>query len=401
MNHPLRLTSQDFNQNAHQYFKWMRQESPVYKAKMSRWKDAYLVTRYDDVSDLFKDERLVKDPNNAKGTGGGNGMFWTPKFMEPLLKNMLNSDEPEHRRLRNLVHKAFTPRMITQLAPRIEEIAHQLVDKMQQKNEVDLIQDFALPLPVQVIAEMLGIPANEQDEFRYFTSKILVNPTPTNILRAVPAMFGFLKYVRRLAEQRREAPRDDLLTALVQAEDEGDHFTENELLGMVFLLLVAGHETTVNLIANGTLALLENPDQLQLLRSDYGLMETAVEEFLRYDGPLHTTEASFARDPITLHGTTIPQGALVLPALLSANRDETIFENADQLDVTRTPNKHLAFGKGIHYCLGAPLARLEGKIAFCTLLERLPNLRLSIPSQQLEWDGMILVHRLKSLPVVV
>lgn len=401
MEHPINLCSHEFNQNTHQYFAWMRQEAPVYKARMSRRKSAYIITRYDDVVSLIMDERIAKDPNNAKGNGGGNGMIWMPKAMDPLIHNMLNSDEPDHRRLRNLVHKAFTPRMIVALAPRIEAIANELVDEMLQKEDVELIRDFALPLPVRVITEMLGIPVEEREEFRSFAARFLVTPTPLNMVKAIPAVLGFFKYTRKLAEKRRVDPQDDLLTALVQAEEDGDRFTEEELLGMVFLLLVAGHETTVNLIANGTLALLQNPDQLALLQGDLGLMDTAIEEFVRYDGPLITTEGSFAKEPITLHGVTMPQGALILPAILSANRDETVFENADQLDVTRNPNKHVAFGKGIHYCLGAPLARLEGKIAFSTLLTRCPNLRLAVGREQLRYRDLLIIHRLDAVPVAV
>jgi cytochrome P450 PksS len=399
MKHPIKLTSSEFTQNTHEHFAWMRREAPVYKARMTRWKDAYLITRYDDVVAMIMDERIVKNPQNVKESG--NGMVWMPKAMDPLMHNMLNSDEPDHRRLRNLVHKAFTPRMIMALAPRIEAITNELVDEMMQKEEVELIRDLALPLPTRVIAEMMGIPMEEREAFRRFTSRFLVNPTPVNMIKAIPAVFGYFKYIRGLAAKRRVKPQDDLLTALVQAEEDGDRFTEDELLGMTFLLLVAGHETTVNLIANGTLALLQNPDQLALLQSDPGLMETAVEEFLRYDGPLLTTEASFAKEPITLHSVTMPQGALILPAILSANRDETVFENPDQLDIRRTPNKHLAFGKGIHYCLGAPLARLEGKIAFCTLLHRCPNLRLNAAPEQLRYLNMLIVHRLEALPVAV
>lgn len=397
--HPINLSSAEFANNTHATFRWMRANAPLYEARMTRWKRAYLLTRYDDVSEALLDPRLAKDPNNARTKSGRSGNIWMPKTFRPLMHSMLNTDEPDHRRLRNLVHKAFTPRMIRRLIPRIEAITHDLLDKAQHKPEIDLIRDFALPLPVTVIAEMIGIP--EQDRARFFgwTQAIVVNPTPLNMARAVPAVTKILKYFRKLAAERRAYPQDDLLTALAQAEDGGDRLSEDELLGTLFLLLVAGHETTVNLIANGTLALLTHPEQLELLRGDFGLMETAVEELLRYDGPLQTTEIYFTREPITYHGVEVPQGSILLPSILSANRDETIFENADRLDITRTPNKHLAFGQGIHYCLGAPLARLEGKIAFCALLERFPNLRLSVPATDLRYKNIMLLHRLNNLPV--
>jgi len=228
-----------------------------------------------------------------------------------------------------------------------------------------------------------------------------VNPTLINMPGAILGVNSFLRYARKLAEKRRADPQDDLITALAQAEEDGDQFSEDELLGMVFLLLVAGHETTVGLIANGTLALLTNPNQLELLKKDRSLMESAIEELLRYDGPLQSAEMSFAREPINWHGVTIPQGATVFNAILSANRDEAAFENPNQLDITRTPNRHLAFGHGIHYCLGAPLARLEAKIAFNTWLDRYPEMQLGMEPEQAEYAGMMMVHRLECLPVVL
>lgn len=393
----IKIYKADFIQNMHAHFAQLRQTQPVAKAKLTRWQSAYLINRYEDAVAVLKDERIVKNPKTVRASGGG--MPWMPKTFEPLLHNMLNMDDPDHRRLRNLVHKAFTPRMIMGLADRIESIANELLDNALAQEQVDLIQAFALPLPVTVIAEMIGIPVEERDRFRRWTQRIVVNPTPLNMIGAVPAIWQFMRYVRKLAEQRRVDPQDDLLTALIQAEDEGDQFTEEELLGMVFLLLVAGHETTVNLIGNGTFALLNNPDQLELLRNNPDLAEAAVEELLRYDSPLMTTEMGFAREEMTLHGVTIPQGATVLPALISANRDEQIFAHADQLDIARSPNRHLAFGQGIHYCLGAPLARLEGKIAFNTLLARSPKMRLAVAPEQVTYRTVMILRGLNTLPV--
>lgn len=397
----VRMYTQEFVQQSHALFARLRQEAPVTPAKLTRWQNVYLINRYEDVVAAIKDERLVKNPKAVSAKGNGQGMPWMPKAFEPLMHNMLNMDDPDHRRLRNLVHKAFTPRMIMGLAGRIETIANELLDKALAQGRVDLIQAFALPLPVTVIAEMIGIPDEDRAQFRRWTERIVVSPTPLNMVGAIPAVWQFMRYVRQLAEQRRTDPRDDLLSALIQAEDEGEQFTEDELLGMVFLLLVAGHETTVNLIGNGTFALLNNPDQLDLLRNNPDLAESAVEELLRYDSPVLTTELSFAREEMTLHGVTIPKGATVLPVLLSANRDESVFEQPDQLDLTRSPNRHLAFGQGIHYCLGSPLARLEGKIAFNTLRARAPQLHLAVAADRIEYQNIMILHGLKTLPVVL
>ncbi len=398
---PVKMYSQDFVQHTHAHFARLRQELPVAKAKMTRWQTVYLVNRYEDAAAVLKDERILKNPKAVSDSGRGNGMPWMPKAFEPLLHNMLNMDDPDHRRLRNLVHKAFTPRMIMGLAERIEAIANELLDRAVAQERVDLIQAFAMPLPVTVIAEMIGIPPADRMHFRRLTERIIVSPTPLNMVGAIPAVWQFLRYIRGLADQRRVDPQEDLLTALIQAEDAGEQLTEDELLGMVFLLLVAGHETTVNLIGNGTFALLNNPDQLDLLRRNPDLAESAVEELLRYDSPVMTAEMGFAREELSLHGVTIPKGATVLPVLLSANRDETVFDQPDQLDLTRSPNRHLAFGQGIHYCLGAPLARLEGKIAFNTLLARAPQLRLAVAPEQVTYQNVMILHGLKALPVAL
>ncbi len=393
------LSSDHFNQNAHAVFKQLRHKQPIALVKLNRFQKTYLITRYDDVAAALKDPRIIKDPRSAKKQSGISSTWWLPPAFKPLLNNMLNSDEPDHRRLRNLVHKAFTPRMIMQLQPRIEAIANELLDQAVAAGQVDLIEAYAKPLPINVISEMIGVPRANRINFADLTQRILVNPSPVNMLKAVPAVRGMVKYLRRLAADRGRAPQDDLASALVLAQEDGDKLSEDEVIGTLFLLLVAGHETTISLIANGTRSLLQHPDQLALLRADNGLLDTAIEEMLRYDGALQTAELSFAGEEITLNGVTIPHGHAISAGLMSANRDETAFENADVFDITRTPNKHLAFGHGIHYCLGAPLARLEGKIAFQMLLERAPNLRLTVADDQLRYTPLMMVNKLEALPV--
>ncbi len=397
MTKPLNLISDEFTQNVHQHFAWMRENAPVYKGKLIFGKDVYLITRYNDVMDAFKDPRLVKNAGNATGKDGKRADAWMPRILHALQNNMLNTDDPDHRRLRNLVHKAFTPRMIQQLEPKIEQIAEELLNQV--AGEMELVEQFALPLPVTVIAEMVGIPVEDRPKFLGWVNRILVSFSAFGMIRMIPAAISLMRYTRKLADKRRVDPRDDLLTSLVQAEDEGNSFSEDEVLAMVFLLITAGYETTVSLITNGTNALLQNPLQFERLKADHELLPTAIEELLRYDSPLVTTEMSYARETYTLHGVTIERGSTVLPAIGSANRDETVFDRPNDLDLTRQPNKHLAFGQGIHYCLGAPLARLEAKIAFRHLLERCPNMRLAIAPTDIRYRNIPVIHRINRLPV--
>ncbi len=265
---------------------------------------------------------------------------------------------------------------------------------------MDLVRDYALPIPTTIIAEMLGIPVKDRHKFHRW-SRIIVqsNPSGWRMVRAIPGAVMFLRYIRKLVKARRARPQDDLVSALVQVEEAGDQLSEDELLAMVFLLLIAGHETTVNLIGNGTLALLEHPDQIEKLQKDPELIRPAVEELLRHSGPLETATERFTREAVTVADVTIPRGALVYAVLSSANRDDRQFANPDAVDITREPNRHLAFGLGIHYCVGAPLARLEGQIAFDTLLRRVSSLRLAVGSDALRWRRGLVLRGLEALPV--
>jgi cytochrome P450 PksS len=320
----------------------------------------------------------------------------------PLLRNMLDLDEPDHARLRALVNKAFTPRLVEQMRDRIQALTDELLTAVQGRGRMDLIREYALPIPTTIIAEMLGVPVADRHKFQRW-SRPIVSSTPSTwgMVLIIPYVWAFLRYIRQLVRARRAAPRDDLLSALVQAEEAGEHLQEDELVAMVFLLLVAGHETTVNLIGNGVLALLEHPDQLERLREDPTLIKSAVEELLRYSSPLETATERYAREDVSLAGVTIPRGSLVFAVLASANRDERQFANPDQLDLAREPNKHLAFGLGGHYCLGAPLARLEGQLAINTLLRRARELRLAVAPAALRWRRGLVLRGLEALPLAV
>jgi cytochrome P450 len=309
---------------------------------------------------------------------------------------MLNSDPPDHTRLRRLVATAFTMRRVELMRPRIVEITDELLAGLAGREQVDLVDDFAFPLPVTVICELLGVPYADREDFRTWSTVLL---SAGEIDAVVAAGKNMAAYLHELIAAKRADPVDDMLSALIQARDDGDRLDEAELVSMAFLLLVAGHETTVNLIANGTLALLQHPDQRAALRADPALLPGAIEEFLRYDGPISHATIRYTTEPVEIGGVTIPGGEFVVIALGSANRDDDRFADADRLDVTRPAGGHLAFGHGIHFCVGAPLARLEGQIAIGRLFDRFPDLALAVDANELRWRHSTLLRGLESLPV--
>lgn len=390
-----------FNANPYPTYARLRSDAPVHRVSLPDGQGVWLITRYDDVVAVLKDERFVKDWRNATTPEQLAQIPPIPEVIKPLRRNMLAADPPDHERLRRLVSKAFTPRLIERMRPRVQEIADALLDAVEDKGEMDLIDDYAFPLPLTVIAELLGVPAEDRKRFREWSDAAVSGDTTQEYVEKIllPHMQAFTDYLRALFEEKRENPKDDLISALVRAEEAGDKLSEDELLGMVFLLLVAGHETTVNLIGNGTLALMQHPDQLQKLKADPSLIKPAVEELLRYDGPVETSTRRFAREDVAIGGTVIPKGEIVMVVIAAADHDPGRFPDPDFLDITRTDNKHLAFGKGIHYCLGAPLARMEGQIAISTLLRRLPNLRLKGSPESLTWRPGLVLRGLKGLPV--
>jgi cytochrome P450 PksS len=312
---------------------------------------------------------------------------------------MIDSDAPDHTRLRSLVHQAFMPRLIAQMQTRIHRLAHELIDRVQAKGEMDLVHDFALPIPLVVISEMLGVAEPDQAAFHRW-SNVMVNVTkPSDGILAIPILYQLLRFLRRLFREHRLNPQDDLTSALLQAESEGSKLSKDELIGMVALLLSAGHETTVNLIGNGVLALLMHPAELDRLRTEPELMKSAVEELVRYTPPVLFATTRYAREDLTIAGTRIPKGESVLAALGSANHDESKFEHPETLMLDRQNNKHVGFGSGMHYCLDAPLARLESSIAFQVLFERLPNIRLAINPEKLRWNSSLITRGTKAIPV--
>lgn len=390
------LASPRFKGNPYPFYARLRAESPVY---CTRWTflrlKAWIVTRYADVLCVLRDERFSKEfPAVTR---------WAPRPVRRLTRSLLAVDPPDHTRLRTLVSKAFTPRVVEQLRDRIQETCDELLNAVSADRRVDLVRGYALPLPMTIIADLLGIPSRDRHQFASWSRKFTAASSGA-LMDVLPGWWGmwrFGRYFRGLVALRRVEPQDDLVTALIQAEEEDDKLGEDELIAMLGLLLVAGYETTVNLVASGALALIEHPQQRDLLQANPALAESAIEELARYTSPLEFATPRTAREDITLAGTRIPRGSLVLAGLGSANRDESRFRDPDTLDITREPNQHLAFGFGAHFCLGAPLARLEGQIALTTLFRRFPDLCLAREPESLRWRRGMLFRGLEELPVVL
>jgi len=385
----------EFHADPYPFYRRLREEDPVHQSPLGFW----VLTRYDDCVTALRDPRFGREAFAqllADVYGDGTGVGALPR-------SMLFRDPPDHTRLRGLVSKAFTPRVIDQMREHIQEIVDRLLDRMQPAGAMDVIADLAYPLPVTVICEMLGVPLSDHESIRDWSADIARSldaiglPSDTEIVeRGRVARRAIGDYFRALVPRRRADPRNDLLTGLIAAEEQGDKLSEGEVIAMCVLLFIAGHETTVNLIGNGLLALLRHPEQLARLRQDPALVPAAVEELLRYDSPVQRT-ARITMADVEMGGKPIAKGAMVVTALGAANRDPAQFTDPDRLDVTRKDVRHVSFGYGIHFCLGAPLARVEGQVALGTLLKRAPGLALAETSP--EWRESSVLRGLKRLRV--
>lgn len=361
------------------------------------WHDAisaWLLPRHADVVEVLRDEGMSADRRRS------DNFQRRGVDAEDLPRSMLTADPPDHTRLRKLVNKAFTARTVRSLEDRIRGIVHDLLDAVADRGGMDVIADFAYPLPITVIAEMLGVPPADRDRFRRWSEPIAIAlgplTPPDREAEAVEARDHLVDYFSEMLEVRRRKPSDDLITALLASEEEGDTLTHGELLAMLLLLLIAGHETTVNLIGNGLHALLRHPGQLERLRDDPSLDATAVEEFLRFDSPVQLT-GRVVMEPTRVAGQEVSPGQSLVTLLGSANRDAEAFDAPDAFDIGRTDNPHVSFSAGIHYCLGAQLARLEARIAVPTLVRRFPS--LSLASDDLSWRPAVVLRGLEALPV--
>ena len=385
----------EFHANPYPFYKRLREKEPIHQSPMGFW----VLTRYEDCVAVLRDQRFGREEFQQMLTA----VYGDETEKPALPRSMLFRDPPDHTRLRALVSKAFTPRMIETMREHIQEIVDRLLDRVQDAGRMDVIEDLAYPLPVTVICEMLGVPVDDHASIRGWSADIARSldaiglPSDEGIVeRGRKSRRALGDYFRRLVPERRARPQDDLLSGLLAAEEQGDKLTQDEVIAMCLLLFIAGHETTVNLIGNGTLALLRHPDQLTKLRAEPALIGNAVEELLRYDSPVQRT-ARITTTEVELAGQLLPKGALVITALGAANRDPAQFADPDRLDVTRKDPRHISFGFGIHFCLGAPLARVEGQLALGTLLRRAPDLALAEVNP--EWRESSVLRGLKRLNV--
>lgn len=371
----------------------LREAGPVHRIAGTDGLPAWLVTRYEDVRQALADPRLSLDKAHAS-PGGYRGLALPPA----LDANLLNMDPPDHTRVRRLVSQAFTPRRVALLREPVRRTADALLDAVVPLGRTDLVASYAAPLPIAVICELLGVAEGDRPDFRSWTDA-LVAPDPARPERARQAVGALLAFFAGLLARKRAEPADDLLSAMIAVRDEEDRLSEDELMSLAFLILFAGYENTVHLIGNATLALLTAPAQLAALRADPARLGPAVEELARYDGPAPLAIRRFPTEDVTIGGVTVPAGETVLLSLAAAHRDPRRFPEPDRLDIGRDATGHLALGHGIHYCLGAPLARLETEIALAALLERLPGLELDVPVEQLRWRPSMRTRGLLALPV--
>jgi hypothetical protein len=383
------IAAPEFLSDPYPAFDRLRAEAPVF------WSDVWncwLVTSYDLVNESFRDHVRFSNVNRfaATFTGLPDDVFDEIRPLHSHFnggRGLIHADPPTHTRLRRLIHLVFTPRVVQKMREQVQHIVDQHLDVVQARGGMDVVRDLAFPLPATVIATMLGVPLEDMERLKTWSQDVLrfqaTGRTTSEVVRASQAaLLEMRAYLRSLAAARRAQPQDDLLSLMAQAEDQGDKLTEEEMLSTCVTLMVAGHETTTNLIANGLWLLLNHPEQLALLRAQPHLMPGAIEEFLRYESPIQRNRRRAAQD-FTFGGAYIREGQIVMQMIAAANRDPQVFTDPGRLDIRRDPNPHIAFGMGIHFCLGAPLARLEGPIALAALIERFPKMRLA--SQDVQW----------------
>ncbi|MGW4200844.1 cytochrome P450 family protein [Streptomyces sp. NPDC004726] len=403
-----RLFTWEFATDPYPAYAWLRENAPVHRTRLPSGVEAWLVTRYADARQALADQRLSKNPAHHAEDAQGKSKTGIPgERSANLMTHLLNIDPPDHTRLRRLVSKAFTPRRVAEFAPRVQELTDRLIDGFAARGSADLIHEFAFPLPIYAICDLLGVPPEDQDDFRDWAGMMIRHQGGPRggVARSVKKIRAYLaELIHRKREALGDEGADDLISGLIRASDHGEHLTENEAAAMCFVILFAGFETTINLIGNSAHAFFRNPAQRAVFqgavdRRDDALLDTAVEELLRYDGPVELATWRYATQELDIGGRRIRKGEPVLVVLAAANRDPARFGEPDILDLSRSDNPHLGYGHGIHYCLGAPLARLEARTALATLFRRLPDLQLAGDPADLRWRGGLIMRGLRSLPV--
>ncbi len=399
------LCSQAFKQDPFPTLDRMRQLGPVIRARLPLFGTVWLATTYDAARDLLRDHRrFVQSPATAGNRWMASILRWLPRTLQPLSTNMLMRDEPDHRRLRHLVDRAFRVRSVEALRPRLEVLADEAADGLARQasratHGVDLLAHFARPFPLAVICELLGLPPEDRPKFTRWAAGISTSSSLLGILLGLRGLGKTMRYLRDEIGRQAEHPREGLLAALIQAEEAGDRLSEDELVAMVFLLLAAGHETTLHQITGSVLMLLDHGEQLRELTADWSLAECAVHELLRHLSFAQLSKPRFAREAVTFRGQPIRRGQLLFACLAAANGDPAVFEDPERLNLRRQPNPHMAFGDGIHYCLGATLASVELEIALRRLFTRFPNLQLAVPRSRVDFSRRPGTRGLVSLPV--
>ncbi|OLO36337.1 hypothetical protein BTR23_15820 [Alkalihalophilus pseudofirmus] len=393
------LLAPEVVKNPYPYFHLLRAEDPVYWS--DKW-NGWILTRYHDINEALLNPGLTSQRIRPSKSMPKEKVLDMVSTFEILSKWMVFNDPPNHTRIRMLVNKAFTPKAVEEMRPFMYEVTDYLLDQVESAKKMDVIRDYAFVLPILVISKMLGLPDEDRDLLKQWSDDLLLLvfgavKDSDRHERAQKGMQQMASYLGDVVNDRMKNPKDDLISSLVNAKEKGDVLSKDEIIATCTLLVFGGHETTTNLIANGLLSLISNPQQLKLLKNNPSLIDTAIEELLRYDGPSKAI-MRVAKKDVVINGKTIKEGQRLLLMQIAANRDPEVFDNADELDITRKPNTHLGFGKGIHYCLGAPLARLEASVAINQVLKRFPTIRLE--TNDLEWQPIIISRALKNLPVL-
>jgi cytochrome P450 len=394
------LVSQPFARDPFPTYASLREAGPVFQTRLPLLAKTWVATTYQAASEVLRDdETFVMEAKKVGKTLFSGILRLLPRTLRVLTENMLRHDNPDHRRLRRLVEQAFSRHGVETMRGRIGVLCDGLLDGFAGRETVDLLQEWSRPLPVAVICELLGLPDEDRRKFSRWIKALLSLSSLFGMLLALPSMVRLLKYFRWHFEQCRHQPRPGLMTALVLAEQEGDKLSENELLAMAFLLLIAGFETTVHLLSGGTLALLKTPEQKERLLNDWSLLPAAVEELLRFVSPVQMSEPRYVIRDLEFHGQSLRRGDYIVALLGAANADPARFPDPEKLDLSRSPNPHVSFGSGIHFCLGAQLARVEAQVGFERLFTRYPRLALAVADSELKYIGNMGLRALVALPV--